>query len=130
VTYELEERAYPVVYDERYFPEPGQPYWFPVRETMPAEEREVKILERLRAVMSYAYETGPFYRRKWDDAGIHPSSINSLEDFEKVPVTTKQELRDSQVRCGPFGDYLCVPESDASTSTAPRARPGVRLPSA
>ena len=45
-----------------------------------------RVVERLRAVMSYAYEHAPFYRAKWDQAGIHPDHVRSLEDFETVPV--------------------------------------------
>ncbi len=57
----------------------------------------------------YAWDTSPFYRRKWDEAGFHPDHLRSLEDFEaKVPVVTKKDLRDAQARVPPFGDYLCV----------------------
>lgn len=80
---------------------------------MPPGDREKAIIERLRQVMFYAYEKAPFYRRKWDQAGVHPDHIKSLEDFEdKVPVVTKQELRESQARSVPFGDYLCIDPSE------------------
>lgn len=81
---------------------------------MPESERDARILERIRQVMRYAYEHSPFYRRKWDEAGIHPSAVHSLEDFERVPVVTKEELRVAQAAHPPFGDYLCVPESDVA----------------
>lgn len=79
---------------------------------MPAAEREAAILERIREVMRYAYDRAPFYRRKWDDAGIDPAAIRSLEDFERVPVVTKHELRETQEANQPFGDYLCVPAAE------------------
>lgn len=80
---------------------------------MPAEDREKMILERLRTVCGYAYAHAPLYRRKWDQAGFHPSQLKSLQDFEdKVPVLTKQDLREAQERKPPFGDYLCVLEED------------------
>jgi phenylacetate-CoA ligase len=60
--------------------------------------------------MRYAWENGPFYRRKWGEAGVHPDHVRSLEDFERVPVVTKAELRAAQAASPPFGDYLCVPE--------------------
>src|ERR1700685_2166382 len=62
--------------------------------------------------MRHAYATSPFYRSKWDEAGIDPESIRTLEDFERVPVVTKAELRASRAAYPPFGDYLCVPESE------------------
>lgn len=108
----MEQWTWPPRYDESYRPAADQPYWFPRRETMAAEERDGKIVERIREVMSYAWENSPFYRRKWDDAGVHPSSIRSLEDFEKVPVVRKEELRADQAAHEPFGSYLCIPESE------------------
>jgi len=108
----MEQWSWPPRYDESYRPEPGQRFWFPRRETMPAEERDEAILARIREVMSYAWDNAPFYRRKWDEAGIHPSSIKSLADFEKVPVVRKEELRADQAEHEPFGSYLAVPPSE------------------
>ena len=104
--------SFPPAYDCDYMPSSGNQYWFPVRETMDAGERGRQILLRLQQVMDYAYEHSEFYRRKWEDAGIHPEHIRSLEDFERVPVVTKQELRAAQERVQPFGDYLCIPDSE------------------
>lgn len=108
----MENWSFPAIYDETYFPAPGERYWFRTRETMPAADRERAILERLQVVCAYAYEHAPFYKRKWDDAGFHPSKLKSLEDFEKIPVVQKMDLREAQARKPPFGDYLCVPDSD------------------
>ncbi|UCE32342.1 MAG: phenylacetate--CoA ligase family protein [Burkholderiales bacterium] len=109
----MESWSYPPAYDENYLPPADSRHWFPRRETMPAGERERAIIERLRQVCGYAYEHAPFYRRKWDAAGFHPSQLASLEDFEqKVPVVTKQDLREAQNACPPFGDYLCVPDHE------------------
>lgn len=109
----MESWSWPPRYDEGYFPQDGSRYWFPRRETMPAADREAAILGRLQEVCAYAYEHAPFYRRKWDDAGFHPSQLKSLEDFEsRVPVVTKADLRAAQEAHPPFGDYLCVPEGE------------------
>ena len=99
-------------FDEDYLPEPSSRYWFPRRETMPQGERERAIVARIREVMRYAYARSPFYRRKWDAAGTDPEHVTSLEKFEEVPVVTKAELRASQQQAPPFGEYLCVPETD------------------
>ena len=37
--------------------------------------RNEKILVRLREVMEYAYETSPFYKKKWDEAGIRAAGM-------------------------------------------------------
>jgi phenylacetate-CoA ligase len=109
----MEQWSFPTRYDEAYLPPADSRYWFPVRETMPAAERERAILARLQEVCRYAYEHAPFYRRKWDEAGFHPSQLKSLEDFEsRVPVVKKVDLRSSQAAHPPFGDYLCVPDEE------------------
>ncbi len=109
----MEDWAFPPAYDEGYLPQAGSRYWFPQRETMHPVEREKAILSRLREVCAYAYQSAPFYRRKWDAGGFHPSTLKSLEDFEsRVPIVTKAELRAAQSASPPFGDYLCVPESE------------------
>lgn len=110
----MESWTWPPQYDDSYLPASGSSYWFPCRETMPAEERNVAILRRIRDVMDYAWVRSPFYRRKWDEAGIHPAGIRTLEDFEKVPVVTKAELRLTQAENPPFGDYLCAEPAEVA----------------
>ena len=105
--------SFPPSYDDHYMPPSDQRYWFPERETMDPGKREAAILQRLQEVCYYAFEHAPFYRRKWDEAGFHPSQLKSLEDFEeKVPVVQKNDLRQAQIAAPPFGDYLCIPEKD------------------
>jgi phenylacetate-CoA ligase len=106
----MESWTFPPDYDSGYMPDMDSRYWFANRETMDPGARDVAILGRIREVMHYAYLHAPFYRNKWDQAGIHPDDIKSLEDFERVPVVTKAELRQSQESHPPFGNYLCIPE--------------------
>jgi phenylacetate-CoA ligase len=108
----MERWSMPTRYDDSYVPASDQLYWFPVRETMDPAERDDAVLARVREVMAYAYENAPFYQRKWSDAGLHPQDIRTLADFERVPVVTKAELRQAQEAHQPFGDYLCIPESE------------------
>lgn len=108
----MENWTWPPSYNDSYQPRDDDAYWFPHRETMPTEERDEAILERIRQVMFYAFNKAPFYRRRWDEAGIHPDHIKSLEDFERVPPVTKAELQATQAAHPPFGDYLCVDQSD------------------
>jgi phenylacetate-CoA ligase len=108
----MERWSFPPAYDDSYLPPPESRYWFPRRETMPAAERGSAIIERLKLVCAYAYDKAPFYRRMWGEAGFHPSKLKSLEDFERVPVVHKRDLREAQMRQPPFGDYLCVPDDE------------------
>src|ERR671938_766169 len=110
---EMEFWSWPPRYDDTYRPDPGSKYWFKARETMDPGERERAIAQRLREVCKYAYERSPFYRTKWDEAGFNPDHVRSLEDFEsKCPVIKKADLRKAQERAAPFGDYLCIPDSE------------------
>jgi phenylacetate-CoA ligase len=109
----MEAWTFPPRYDAEYLPPTGSRYWFPRRETMPAAERDHAILKRLQEVTRYAWDHAPFYRRKWEEANFHPDQLRTLEDFEsRVPVVMKQDLRTSQTNHPPFGDYLCVPDSE------------------
>ena len=102
-------KEWPPTYDSTYFPSPDSGYWNEELETMDPEEREQKvILPKLQAQLEYAYEKSPFYRSKWDKAGIGPRDIRSLEDFEQIPFLTKDEIRRDQMENPPFGNNLCV----------------------
>jgi phenylacetate-CoA ligase len=103
---------WPPVYDANYLPDSGQEYWFAERETMDPELRDAEILRRIQHVMRYAADHAPFYRRKWKAAGISPQDVRTLDDFQHVPVVTKEELRLTQAEHPPFGDFLCVPSSE------------------
>ena len=87
-------------------------YWDKALETMPREKRENLQLERFKERMGYVYHKSPMYRKKYDEAGIKPSDIRTLSDISKVPFTVKEELRDSQKRNPPWGDFMCVPPEE------------------
>ncbi len=52
-------------------------------------------LERLKTAVKRAYENVPMYRRKFDETGLKPEHIKTLKDIEKIPFTTKNDLRDN-----------------------------------
>jgi len=51
--------------------------------------------QKLVSMLNYAYDQVPFYRDRFDHAGIKPSDIRSASDMIKIPVLTKEELRDA-----------------------------------
>jgi len=103
-------KEWPPEYDRSYMPSPDSAYWNRALETMDPVERERKvILPKLQAQLKYAYERSPFYKMKWDKAGVKPEDIRSLEDFEKIPFVTKDEIRQDQLEHPPFGSNVCVP---------------------
>ena len=53
-----------------------------------------EIQERkLRHMVRQAYNNVPFYKRLFDEAGISPANVNTLDDLKKIPVTTKSDLQ-------------------------------------
>ncbi|MFC7205342.1 phenylacetate--CoA ligase PaaK [Haloferax namakaokahaiae] len=51
--------------------------------------------ERLRATVRNAYENVEYYREVFDEAGLTPGDIESVEDLSKLPFTTKEDFRDN-----------------------------------
>ncbi|WP_425432290.1 phenylacetate--CoA ligase PaaK [Haloechinothrix alba] len=74
---------------------------------MGREELRELQLERLQWTLRHAYENVPFYRRRFDEAGVHPSDCRTLDDLAGFPCTTKYDLRDNY----PFGMFA-VPRQD------------------
>jgi len=58
---------------------------------------ELEEIQRkmLRGIIKHAYENVPFYHSKFDSVGVKPDDIKTVEDLSKIPITTKQELRDN-----------------------------------
>ncbi|MFZ1061493.1 MAG: hypothetical protein WAP47_20155 [Candidatus Rokuibacteriota bacterium] len=104
--------SWPPEYDDRYLPAPGSRYWFPERECQDPEARDGEIVRKIQATMAWAWERAPFYRKKWQGAGLEPGDVKGLDDFRKVPVVTKQELREDQAAHPPLGSYLCIPREE------------------
>lgn len=71
-----------------------------------ASRDEIAALQRDRLAWSlrHAFDNVPFYRRRFEEAGVHPDDFRSLEDLAKFPFLAKTDLRDNY----PFG-LLAVP---------------------
>ena len=70
-------------------------------ESMPREELKALQLKRLQDVCRRVYATVPFYRKRFDEAGIKPADVRSLDDLKRLPFTVKQDLRNNY----PFGTF-------------------------
>jgi phenylacetate-CoA ligase len=78
-------------------------------ETMPLHELRKLQLQRLKELTAYVYKNSPVYKKKFDEAGVSPDSIKTLEDISLLPFTRKTDLRDNY----PFGMFA-VPENKIS----------------
>jgi len=68
--------------------------------------------ERLRWQIRRCLARSEFYQEKFKKAGIKASQINNVDDLVHLPVVTKQELRDEQIKHPPFGRYTVAPAKD------------------
>ncbi|MFQ5859825.1 MAG: phenylacetate--CoA ligase family protein [Anaerolineae bacterium] len=66
---------------------------------------------RVREVVAYAYKHAPAVRRIFDEAGLTPTDVQSVDDLARVPITRKDELIELQRAEPPFGGFLGVPVS-------------------
>ena len=63
------------------------------------KELEKLQLKRLKTMLTTVYEKVPFYRSRFDEAGVKPESIDSLKALSSLPFTKKTDLREHY----PFG---------------------------
>ena len=57
------------------------------------DEIKALQLDRLKWSIDHAYTNVAFYKKKYDEIGIHPSDLKHLEDIKLFPFTTKEDLR-------------------------------------
>lgn len=81
--------------------------WNKEAECISSEEREETQLKNLQKVVKTAYENVSYYKKRFDDVGVVPEDIENLSDIQKLPFTTKTDLRDAY----PFGMFA-VPADD------------------
>lgn len=63
-----------------------------------ASEVEAYQNERLRELIRHAYETVPYYRERWKALKLSPEDIKSRADLQKLPVLTKEDVRQNSDR--------------------------------
>jgi phenylacetate-CoA ligase len=73
-----------------------------------ASTAEIKTFqeEKLKKTLQYLDENSPFYKRFFKESNIRISEIKTLEDIQKIPVTTKDHLQQFN------DDFICVPKSE------------------
>ena len=82
----------------RNFPPDTCPYLHEEKETMTREQISALQLERLQATVHHCMNS-PFYKKRFEEIGLKPEDIQTLDDIRKIPFTTKADLRDTY----PFG---------------------------
>ncbi|MBT3318829.1 MAG: phenylacetate--CoA ligase [Clostridia bacterium] len=80
--------------------------WNQKIECMDREQLSVLQTEKLRKTAQKVYENVPFYKQAFDELGVKPDDIKSLDDLQSLPFTVKSDLRDHY----PFGLFSAKSE--------------------
>jgi phenylacetate-CoA ligase len=83
---------------KKILPNDNNPFFDEKMETMTRAQIEALQLERLQATVQHCMNS-PFYRKRFEEAGLKPEDIKTLDDIRRIPFTTKQDLRETY----PFG---------------------------
>ena len=103
---------WPPRYPKNYVPDDESEHWSPELETMPLEQRDAIILEKLRHQVRYACTHSGFYREFYRDVPVDPENIGSFAELAQLPILTKENVRVEQERHPPYGRFLCIPEEE------------------
>jgi phenylacetate-CoA ligase len=112
-------------------PSPDARYHDAAIQTMPLERVRALQAERLARQLDRVWATPvPFFKRKFEAAGLKRSDVRGLDDLRHLPTTLKAELRASEDTVPPFGDYRGAPVERAvrlGASTGTSGRPTLIL---
>jgi phenylacetate-CoA ligase len=83
------------------------------------EQMQEYKLTRLKALVKHAGENVPYYRGLFEKQGIHYSHINSFEDFARIPVLTKDDLRENseKLKADNFRKYKPIHTHTSGTTS-------------
>lgn len=87
-----------------------------------ASQQEIKAYQeqKLGEALLYVAENSPYYKALFKNEGIDISNIKTIEDLQRIPVTTKEHLQEFN------DDFLCVPKSaivDYATTSGTSGKP-------
>jgi phenylacetate-CoA ligase len=68
-------------------------FWNSKIELMNREELELLQLERFKNTLINVYENVAFYKKRLDDCGVNPYRFSGFDEMDKIPFTTKDDLR-------------------------------------
>ena len=81
--------------------------WNEKMELAPRKELEQIKIERLQATLNRAINNVPFYQDLFTRHGIVPEKIRKIEDLERIPFTTRDDI----VKYQPY-EFFAVPLRD------------------
>ena len=94
--------------------------WNYNKECMPREQMRELQGKRLHKIVDYVYHNVPFYRSKMQEMDVTPEDITTIDDINKLPFTTKKDLRDNYpfgLQAAPMSEIIRVHASSGTTGT-------------
>ena len=85
--------------------------WNSVMEAISPPDQKKLEQQKLINQIQYVFANSTMYQEKYRQAGITEKEITCVQDLAKLPFTTKTELRESQSRKPPYGDFLAAPST-------------------
>ncbi|MFI5305335.1 MAG: phenylacetate--CoA ligase family protein [Nitrospiria bacterium] len=79
--------------------------WSPELEQIPRNKIKEIQSEKLGVAFNYLFEHSPFYKDKFKKAGLKPGDVKTVDDLMKIPVTTKSEWLEDQIKNPPWGTF-------------------------
>jgi phenylacetate-CoA ligase len=89
------------------------PYWNEKNETLPRDSLRQLQLIKLKKLVALAREKSPFHRRLYDEAGVGPDQLRTLDDMRRLPFMTRESWMECQAAKPLFGDMVTRPPSEA-----------------
>ncbi|WP_305046737.1 ATP-binding cassette domain-containing protein [Geoalkalibacter sp.] len=83
-----------------------------------AEDLAAHQLQGLQWTLRHVWEGSSFYRRRLEEAGLTPQSIQGLADLQRLPFTTADDLREGYpfpLRAVPFEQIVRIHASSGTT---------------
>ena len=96
-------------------------------ETLPRLALEAVQLKRLQATLERVHANVPFYRDLIGRAGVKPGDVKQLDDLQRLPFTTKQDMRDSYpygLFAAPMEEIVRIQAQPASVQQWPTGKSG------
>jgi phenylacetate-CoA ligase len=82
------------------------------------EELKARQLEGLKWTVNHAYQGSTVYRQRFDEAGVSPDDIQSIDDLRRLPFTTNKDLQEGYpfpLVCVPMRDVIRIHASSGTT---------------
>jgi phenylacetate-CoA ligase len=96
--------------------------WQRLQRLSRAEQRSLQNELLQRYVREYVYPFSPFYRELFDRAGVRPEQIRSVDDLQRLPLTSKRDLLPTAEDPQRFKKFILQPTPESIRASWPLAK--------